>query len=100
MVAAKRVANLRARAHVMCGRAHARRGELAAAARVLRAALHAAANAGRSLGAVAADAHAALADVAAWTSVFSHAHVFRQVASAGCCFYSLTSPRRGDFAVD
>lgn len=62
--AVQRVANLRARAHVLCGRAHARRGELAAAAHVLRSALHASKNADRPSGAVAADAHAALADVA------------------------------------
>ena len=96
--AVQRVANLRARAHVLCGRAHARRGELAAAAHVLRSALHASKNADRPSGAVAADAHAALADVAAWIRVF---HIlFRQVSCAGRCVRSLTSPRRCVFAVD
>lgn len=95
--AVQRVANLRARAHVLCGRAHARRGELAAAAHVLRSALHASKNADRPSGAVAADAHAALADVAAWIRVF-HIHTYfgKSPAQVAAC---AVSRRRGDVAL-
>ena len=92
------MANLRARAHVLCGRAHARRGELAAAAHVLRSALHASKNADRPSGAVAADAHAALADVAAWIRVF-HIHTGSFGKSPAQVAACAVSRRRGDVSL-